>query len=513
MPENLKYVKLDSFLGLSQRPFPPFGSASQMSGCYPLPQSQGLYPAHAVTALPNTPGATDTAAVGLFSDGPIASAAYNATVADLWACCGDSAAPDTAHYYRLHGNPGNASQYDAAWQDYLDHTDAGNGPPTRVDFWPYRDSLATSVQPILIAVNEHRQTSGVGYLYFFPDPGSPATDSNLLWLTSHAEDMVQFSQRLFWAEVYANSHTASGSEFDANTFAFTDPGANSIAATSPTILSGTDQGRPAFIVPVDVSDLLIMKETGAYMLQGDPAATRLVRLPNVVPGTQQFVSQTPWGLAYGATDGPVCLYNGGGSQSISPGMNPGFWQNVVGQVAGGFDWAGDHLFCPNGFCWDSRTSAWWQHPGLAAAALFTDYRGIGNSRLIFSTTAKNYGEILAVTDTSPRVSTWTWTSWPLLRPTHRPVEVREVQLVVQSMTPGDQITVTCSLPDQRGSTETHAVTLHADSPELIRFNFSTEAAAITPTVTIAASSGSNQAGMLDELQIGYRDRVQAPSSS
>lgn len=506
---NLEWVTLREFRGLWEQTIttPPLGAATQLDNCHPVASGEGIMPAFKTVGLPALPDNL-VGIAGIFIDGPISA---NVVTHDLWA--GGTLASDinSVRFFRLHGeDPGVApSGFKATWQTYHTHVQADGLNCPRIEFASFRPSTANTAQPVVVAANSYRRNNG--YIHLFPDPASPALDSALLMRSSQAEAMVQFNHRLVWAESRTASHTARGTARDANTLMWTDRGATAVPAANFAVLSATDPSWIAFLANVDVDDLFVMKFSGAYLVQGDLGAARQVKLANVPGAPQQVPAVSPWGLIYGVASGPVVAWQGGaGAESISQELNPDFWSSPFpsgGAHFGGFEWGGPFLFAPNGYVWDSRTKAWWKHSDLSDARLFSAIRNEGVVVSAGSGAAGNFKRI-DISDDGGRVSSWTWRSTALAPPSHRPYEVREVELLVRNWNGVDQTTFTVTIGG-----EAHVATLPVGTtPRLLRFHFHAHQQDALQ-VTVAASAGAGQAGILKEIKVGHRPGTQKVAST
>lgn len=523
MPENLQWKQLNEFQGLwEQDPgAAPAGAATEMTSCYPS-HGVGLIPAFRNTALDGvSTGAGDgqtpsgLRVMGMFADYPVTRTNDWTWETDLWVAAVPSGTLSNIRFYRLkHPQSG-------SWQMYFQETPETIPVRNFALFGNYRPLASPSAAKIVVAASWHNKK------YFFPDPATPTTDSTKTAYT-HAsstpgpDGFCVHQGRLVWVEPFTASHT-SGAKFpDLDLLRFTNVG----GTPPPPTDAGSDNfayvagssGLPiTALISSDVDDLFVLKLDAAYLLQGSLSGPipepRIVRLANVPGGPAQRPAVTPWGVAYGVELGPIVFWRGGaGVQSISDGLAPGFWNGKEAtSIFSGYleSSMNQFLFVPNGYVWDSRTQAWFKHADLVTgvAKYFTYDPTFQQMFWAGSTDGAQIGKMTPGDKAgTARVTSWQWTAAPLAPETSRPFDVREVELIVNTWD-GTSVTYAVTV-----GSETHSAAITSTTPVILRFVFHSHVDSLKVRVTSTAT-GSNSAGVLREVRVGYRARGPATRAS
>lgn len=251
--------------------------------------------------------------------------------------------------------------------------------------------------------------------------------------------------------------------------------------------------------PQAPSDLIVMKEGAPWIVvQGDITDPTVVQMGEGVhpggSGIQDF-GRTPEGITFIATDGYIYLTDGHTFRNISQQL-AGF--NQSGQVVspGDTNFINEFLFVPGGYVYHLPTQSWFKQTQLTG--LFHNVERY--TRTIWGPIGSGPGFTLKTLSPWPdtaRLSTWSAKTAPLRSEDGRQLEIREVELVVESYDSNAQISVTVG-----GTTVTK--TLASAGRQDVSFLFKARGEVLDIRIVSTAGSSSNEAPSLEALRFYSR---------
>ncbi len=242
-----------------------------------------------------------------------------------------------------------------------------------------------------------------------------------------------------------------------------------------------------------------MKEGAPWVvLQGDITDPTIVQMGEGIhpggSGIQDF-GRTPEGIAFIATDGYVYLTDGHSFRNISQQLG-GF--NQSGQVVspGDTNFLNEFLFGPYGYVYHFPTQSWFKQTQLTG--LFHNVERY--TRTIWGPvgTSTNFTlKKLSPYPDSARLNSWSAKTAPLRSDDGRQLEIREVELVVESYDANAQLQVTVG-----GTTLTK--TLATAGRQDVSFLFKERGEVLDIRVVSTAGNANNEAPSLEALRFYSR---------
>lgn len=283
---------------------------------------------------------------------------------------------------------------------------------------------------------------------------------------------------------------------------WTNPGATAFD-NSQDLAVGQPGAIISWIVPIAPSDLFVGMVGGQlYNIQGDLGGAYVVREMGrfQASGFTQRPVYTPYGIALIAGwDGVYMLSGGGQAEHISRGIAPGTWAPDTADAVslGQPVFYRDMTFFPRGLVYDHLTKTWLHLPDLDDV-MFLALDGTSGQEKVVGVAGSNPVLFPAVEFAGgvDRARDFTWKSAPLRDPAGREIEVREVQLVVQTYGGDETITVTVNGVPQ----EKTIVTAGRHAP---RFLFRQRAAELDVTIRSQTDAGP-EAPTIEAVRIGTR---------
>lgn len=245
------------------------------------------------------------------------------------------------------------------------------------------------------------------------------------------------------------SHQARVIQALGNTVRWTAPDGLTFTDTLTMQARGQAGARISWMLPVAPSDLFIGMLGGQlWNIQGDLGGGYAVREMGRFQSNAfvQKPSFSPYGIILIAqTDGVYLLSPGGGATHISKQLDPTTWAPdpidalSVGQVV----FYREFSYFPRGYVFDHSTQSWFRVPALADCMYFALDGTMGQEKIVGATsTAPAAFPSVSFAGGGSRARDFTWKSAPIRDPSGRGIQIREVQLVVQSYGTDETITVT-----------------------------------------------------------------------
>lgn len=348
----------------------------------------------------------------------------------------------------------------------------------------------------------------------FPDPDAPGTlSTQTIYDLNETTLMVQHQGRIVSIDDHVFQHGAGGYWIVNDQLVWTN--VNLPTSGVPTTDFGVFTQGPVSgygaVCSASAQELLLVKHRGgATTISGDIDDPTVFSLPGVssTRGAVTYGVYTPIGFIYGVKNGGVHAWTGGDrSEKISKFldddfymMRPSNWRAFDGK----FDIWGDYILCPKNWLYDIITESWWRIEDPADYQIF-QWSSAPQSSMFYGAPATYVagGAIYYRFDGSTPVSDYEWKSQYLAPTIDRIIEVREISVRALAADSGTS-TVTITLSDEAGNTQAETFTpTHTDLPKLLRKNTNFRGSGLKVKID-AATTGSNPAPTVLEVNIGYR---------
>lgn len=496
--EHLEWIELRQFAGLFQRGndevnMPP-NAAQRMNDC--LPQPHGGLRAFGVGTIIATTGidATDLSGIllGVYARGGLANR-------------NDGFEPQTDYYALYYRGDGTGRLYrldetndDTSWtliKTFAAGTSTGSG--------------VFDVSP-MPQWTQYRDLNGLDYVIVtWPSIGS--VDEGV------------------WSVRYDNGTVA---KFGAGYTPAVTVHQSRLFATDGSLIRWTDVGGTSFTGSLDVergravpenvgfysfspSDLMVVKRHGPIVLvQGDIDAPTVRAMSDGPPCAKSVpIIATPFGVVIVSNHGVFLTDNGATIKEISEPLSDISWQfgfsvDEWGNGTGGWQpvWDENWLFI-GPYAYDFRTNAWFAYNQHGDAIGLNN--GIATKRLTYrdsavvvgTSGALNFG-VIAGTEGGPTADSYEWRSAPLRSPDGRQVEIREVQLNLQSHDASSQVIL--EIFDDLGDTIIDTKTISSIAAGSQKLRFLQKARGEMLSVQLRPSATSAEAPTIESIRIGWR---------
>lgn len=349
----------------------------------------------------------------------------------------------------------------------------------------------------------------------FPDPDAPTTLSyHEIWDDNEVSAMVSHQGRIVSLDRHVFQHGNAGYWITNDQFVWTQVNlpivlpklTGTLVASVASFTHGPISGYGA-MGSISAQELLVIKHRGgAVTISGDIDEPTVYNNPGVVGsnGALTYGVNSPVGFIYGVKNGGVYAFGGGDtSVKLSQFLDDDFWQIKPSDWTdfyGKFEIFRNWILTPNNYIFDTDTQSWWRidptHPVFQWSA------SPQNSKFYGAPVSFESGGAIAYTyDFDTKVQSYRWQSQYLAPSIDRKINVREI--TVRGKATGAANTITVTLIDEAGNTQSKALTLaNTDIPKLHRVNFAFQGQGIKVRID-AAGGGSDEAPVVLEVNIGY----------